>query len=138
MHQGTSSIRWALALSLFGALFAQTAEAQTAPISTIPSGSQSRRLEIVIQDPAAQAPIVTPAEPDKGPLPVAIVGTMISAGKRFAVTESRLLAVGDVVGTYRITEITLDRVACTSGATKRELDMRSGLWSSGAPEAQGE
>jgi hypothetical protein len=39
-----------------------------------------------------------------------------------------------LVGDGRITEITLDR----SGATKRELDLRTGSWSAGQPMVHAE
>lgn len=98
----------------------------------------TRRVEIVIQDPVAESTGETApaALPEAGPIAApdggAITGSLITGGKAYAVTEKKLLTVGEKVRGLTITEITLDRVTLSRGARTYELDVANGEWSNAA------
>lgn len=121
-------------VALVVALDVQPASAQSPSISVSNQQSRgTRRVEIVIQDPVNASetqPVEMPAAaqaltpPDGGQ----IQGTMISGGKRYAVTPSRMLAVGDTVAGHTVAQISLDQVVISRGARTYELSLTSGEW----------
>lgn len=114
------------------------AEGPSISVTNHQKGS-TRRVEIVIQDPVAARPAdeAAPAElPEAGPITApdggAITGSLITGGKAYAVTEKKLLTVGEKVKGLTITQVTLDRVTLSRGAHTYELDVESGDWSMAA------
>ena len=96
----------------------------------------TRRVEIVIQDPVVQGEIPSAALPEAAPLTPPdggqIQGSLIAGGKYYAVTEKRLISVGDKIAGHTVTQVTLDHVTISSGARTYELDVTTGEWSSAA------
>ena len=95
-------------------------------------GPSGRRLEIVVletsrmvrESPGEAIADAGPVSPDGGQ----IVGTTIAGGKRYAITQDKLLAVGDKLGGHRITAVSLDRVTMSAGAHAYTLDVHTGEW----------
>jgi hypothetical protein len=96
-----------------------------------------RRLEVIVEDTATprfseEAPEGIPAVVLTAPDGGQIKGTLIKDGKQFAVTETRLLGVGDTIRGFKVVEVTLDSVRLSGTAHTYELDLASGQWTSGA------
>ena len=132
----------AMSLIVVAALCAATAAAAQSPSISVKNQTRpgSRRVEIIIQDPivvgengtaAAGATTETFTPPDGGQ----IQGTMLSGGKAYAITATKMLGVGDSILGHRITEITLDRVVVAQGAHSYALDPATGEWTAAAIEA---
>lgn len=96
-----------------------------------------RRLEVIVEDSATPKfsesapegiPSVVLTPPDGGQ----IKGTLLQGGKQYAVTETRLLGVGDTIRGFKVVEVTIDTVRLAGTAHSYELDLTSGQWSAGA------
>lgn len=130
MRESIDTARWLKALALAVLVSPACAqELERSSLSTIPSGPATRRLEIVISDNGSQHSVEVAPAPDEGPLSEPIVGTMLCAKGRFAVTPTRMLAVGNAIGGFRVTAVTLDSVSLAKGLKVHEYDLRNGTWS---------
>lgn len=117
------------------ALDVQAACAQAPSISVSNQQARgTRRVEIVIQDPVNASETASEALPVSDLLSTPpdggqIQGTLISGNKRYAVTNTRMLAVGDRIAGHTVAQISLDRVTISRGAHTYELDLTTGQWS---------
>lgn len=132
MNGAMNTARMGLVLgALMLVLDLQAASAQSPSITVSNQQSKgTRRVEIVILDPvnavetAPEAGTLS-AAPDDGQ----ILGTLIARGKRYVVTETRMLAVGDTVAGHTVAQVSLGHVVISRGARTYELDLTTGTWS---------
>ena len=125
----------ALVLVVAMSLGAAVARAQTPNIvvqNKVHNGN--RQISITVEDPAPRTaeaehtiPGVVISAPDGGE----IQGTMLVGARRYAVTDRRMLSIGDTVRGFRVTEISLDHVRVAGSARTYELDLESMTWTAG-------